>query len=229
MKDYSLIKSEEFILNYEITLTKEIVINLASGESLVIPYTKSNEKEILKIMRNQVTSIKKEDLKNKLKSYIKDRKSNIRFMRFCNLCMLVLSIRAISIGSPFLIGECALLLVGFSSIVCYDKRKLKEEKRECKALYNDYLKNIDFINNEVSLNRNLEYNPKVFDNVRDKTKRNIENIIGSRRLNINDMDKIKRIELNQMLSNSVKDEELLSNSLVKGKTLTKKRHYKGNF
>lgn len=57
MKDYTFdkISREKFIKNYKIK-DNQIIINLASKEKYVIPYTKENEEKILARMEEQVNS-----------------------------------------------------------------------------------------------------------------------------------------------------------------------------
>ena len=57
MKDYTFdkISREKFIKNYNIK-DDQIIINLASKEKYVIPYTKENEEKILARMEEQVNS-----------------------------------------------------------------------------------------------------------------------------------------------------------------------------
>ncbi len=57
MKNYSLSheNSKTFILNYNIE-DNQIIVNLASGEKYIIPYSVDNEKRLLERMKNQVNN-----------------------------------------------------------------------------------------------------------------------------------------------------------------------------
>lgn len=61
MNDYTLTKDEKnsFILNYNILKKSNYIrINLACGDSYLIPYTIDNEKKILEVMKKQVINSK---------------------------------------------------------------------------------------------------------------------------------------------------------------------------
>lgn len=163
MKNYSLseTQSKNFILNY-IIIGKQIIINYANNDIDVIPYSISNEKEILNKMKNQVLNSKRysSELNNKFEIFLKLFIDEVILFILCIIAMININFTLIpsiicSIIFPIVIG-----LTGYKLNKYHNIRK-------------DIKKNLLFLNNEDNLNQTIRNNHKITEGLDEKLREKI--------------------------------------------------------
>lgn len=199
MKDYSLNydDSKTFILNYKIE-DNQIIVNLASGEEYIIPYSLKNEKKLLEQMKEQVLD------SNLFKSKQEKRFSVAWKFAIWSSAMVVFNAIVLATGRsslPILSGLCAGWFV-FDTI--YRVYSMIDSKKKIK----DVNKNRMFLNNEELLNEKVKSNQNILSNTNTKTKKLVASTPEDAQVfSLNTMDKIKYQELKTILENIKRDEQ----------------------
>ena len=123
MKDYilSLDKNENYILKYEIK-NDNIVIYFSKERKKIIPYTIENEKELLKIIKQQVIYSKVSEEK------IKQNLVNLKLLALVFLLLSIATITTIALNNIGIIWPHLLLLSISSSISGIYISKIKKSK-----------------------------------------------------------------------------------------------------
>lgn len=220
MKDYSLNyeDSKTFILNYKIE-DNQIIVNLASGEEYIIPYSLENEKKLLEQMKEQVLD------SDVFKSKQEKRFSVAWKWAIWSSAMLVFNAVVLATGSsslPIVSGLCA---GWFVFDITYRVYSMIDSKKKIK----DVNKNRMFLNNEELLNEKVKSNQNILSNTNTKTKEFVASTPEDAQVfSLNTMDKIKYQELKTILENIKRDEqfgfEYSSTKEEKPMVLTKKRN-----
>lgn len=220
MKDYSLNyeDSKTFILNYKIE-DNQIIVNLASGEEYIIPYSLENEKKLLEQMKEQVID------SDVFKSKQEKRFSVAWKWAIWSGAMLVFNAVALATGSsslPIVNGICAGWFVFDTTYRVYS---MIDSKKKIK----DVNKNRMFLNNEELLNEKVKSNQNILSNTNTKTKELVASTPEDAQVfSLNTMDKIKYQELKTILENIKRDEqfgfEYSSTEEEKPMVLTKKKN-----
>ena len=195
MKDYSLDyeSSKTFILNYNIE-NNQIIVNLASGEKYIIPFSIDNEKRLLERMKNQVKDSSDYEYKQE-KRFSSAWKWAIwsSLMLVFNSIILATGISAL----PVVNGICAF----DSSLRIYSMVDSKRKLRDIK-------KNRTFINNENLLSDNTKINQNVLSNVSTKTQELVTSTPEQKPIfTLNSIDKIGYEDLKKILENIQREEE----------------------
>lgn len=199
MKDYSLNSkdSKTFILNYKVE-DNQIVVNLASSENYIIPYTKDNERKILDMMEKQVLDSDKFVSKQE-----KRFSSAWKWSIFSGACLATISI-ILATGNatePVVSGIFAGWFVFDIATRIYI---MVDSKRKIKDIY----KNKMFLNNRELLNEKVKSNQNILSNVDTKTKELVSSTPEDKPVfTINSIDKIKYNELRKILENIKRDEQ----------------------
>lgn len=220
MKDYSLNyeDSKTFILNYKIE-DNQIIVNLASGEEYIIPYSLENEKKLLEQMKEQV--IDSDVFKSK-----QEKKFSVAWKwAIWSGTMLVFNAVVLATGSsslPIVNGICAGWFVFDTTYRVYS---MIDSKKKIK----DVNKNRMFLNNEELLNEKVKSNQNILSNTNTKTKELVASTPEDAQVfSLNTMDKIKYQELKTILENIKRDEqfgfEYSSTEEEKPMVLTKKKN-----
>ena len=199
MRDYSLDyeSSKTFILNYNIE-NNQIIVNLASGEKYIIPFSVDNEKRLLERMKNQVKDSSDYEYKQE-KRFSSAWKWAIwsGIMLVFNSIILATGISAL----PVVNGICAGWFVFDSSLRIYS---MVDSKRKLK----DIRKNRTFINNENTLSDNTKINQNVLSNVSTKTQELVTSTPEQKPIfTLNSIDKIGYEDLKKILENIQREEE----------------------
>ena len=220
MKDYSLNyeDSKTFILNYKIE-DNQIIVNLASGEEYIIPYSLENEKKLLEQMKEQVID------SDVFKSKQEKRFSVAWKWAIWSGAMLVFNAVVLATGSsslPIVNGICAGWFVFDTTYRVYS---MIDSKKKIK----DVNKNRMFLNNEELLNEKVKSNQNILSNTNTKTKELVASTPEDAQVfSLNTMDKIKYQELKTILENIKRDEqfgfEYSSTEEEKPMVLTKKKN-----
>ena len=209
MKDYSLNleESKKFILNYEIEeATKNLIINLASGEKYPVPYTIENEKKILKKMKEQVLNSDKSRIKIE-----KNIKHNWKYLIF-DILMIVFNVFNIKMGCTISPKGSAIFAAMFMIFTIIRTVYMIESKKTIKDINKQQM----FLENEELLNEKIMSNSNILLNTNEKTKdiviSNKNDMFYSNKkkkkvFNLNNIDKIKYKEIEKMLENIKRDEE----------------------
>lgn len=201
MKDYSLNSkdSKSFILNYEIK-DKQIIINFASGDKYKVPFTKKNEKKILKKMRKQVK------LSDEFYSE-QEKKMDVKLLCFQLFCpaLIVATVYAPSIifiyrDSVFMVTLQILIMTMSTISIATLLYSIIQNNKNLK----DADKNKLFLKKEKLINEKLKENENILSNTNDYTKELINS--SQKKLNLNDIDKMSYSELKIILDN-IKNEE----------------------
>jgi len=228
MKDYSLNyeASKTFILNYKIE-DNQIIVNLASGEEYIIPYSLKNEKKLLALMKEQV-----------LVSDVFKSKQEKRFSGACkwviwNSAMFV----AIEVFYAVLLatGSSPLPIVSgivngiYVGVYVFNTTCRVYSMIDSKKKIKDVNKNRMFLNNEELLNEKVKSNQNILSNTNAKTKELVSSTPEDAQVfSLNTMDKIKYQELKTILENIKRDVqfgfEYSSTEEEKPMVLTKKKN-----
>ena len=220
MKDYSLNyeDSKTFILNYKIE-DNQIIVNLACKKECIIPYSLVNEKELLKLMKEQVLDSKA------FKSKQEKRFSVSWKYAIWSGVMLVFNAVMLATGSsslPIAHGLCAGCFVFDATYRVYS---MIDSKKKIK----DVNKNIMFLNNEELLNRKVKSNQNILSNTNTKIKELVASTPEDAQVfSLNTIDKIKYEDLKTIIENIKRDEqfgfEYSSTEEEKPIVLTKKKN-----
>lgn len=195
MKNYSLNfeDSKTFILNYKVE-DNQIIVNLASRENYVIPYTLENEKILLERMKTQVLNSREFEYEQKKIFYL--------YMILATYCGIALPIFVIGDTTIPFLDVIGAGLSAFSTI--YGVYKMIDIKRKIK----DINKNKMFLNNEEILNEKVRSNQNILSNTDTKTKKLVSSTPEDKPIfSLNNMDKIKYKELIKILENIRRDEQ----------------------
>ena len=147
MKDYTINKEEKekFILNYKI-IDGQIIMNLASGKTYAICYTKENEKKVLSKMVNQVLNSDITKINSNLQK--KHNRKIHKFYRNTNIVCLVASTAAVLSFPVNLVTSMGLLTI----MAVYRKQqsnKIKQAKKNAISekieIQSDIIKNLSLI------------------------------------------------------------------------------------
>ena len=219
MKDYSLNfeDSKTFILNYRVE-DNQIIVNLASGENYVIPYTLENGKNLLERMKTQVLSSSEFETKQE------KRFSSAWKWAIWSGTMLAFNAIMLATGNtavPVVSGICAGWFVFDTTYRIYS---MVDSKRKIK----DINKNRMFLNNEELLNQKVKSNQNILSDTDKKTKELVSTTPEDKPVfSLNNMDEIRYEELKKILENIKRDEQFgfdySSAQEEKPMVLTKKR------
>lgn len=180
MKDYTLDKlgREKFIKNYKVKNGK-IIINLASKEKYVIPYTEENEKKVLSKMEEQVNN------------------ARIKPIGIINKFLAGVSYGALALALYLSIVETAILYFvvafGLSSFFTYqlasNQIKLKDLEKQ-----RFFLDNRKLINDNIkkSPNMTLGLDKKIVTQIERSDEQNIFDINLIDSYSLSDLKKLKR-------------------------------------
>ncbi len=183
MKDYTVNKEEKekFILNYKI-IDGQIIMNLASGKTSAICYTKENEKKVLTKMVNQVLNSDIIKINSNLQK--KHGQKIYKLYRNTNIVCLVTSAAAVLSFPVSIITSMGLLTI----TAVYRKRQLDKIKQEKKKVLSEKTEiQSDIIKNKTFLENKAKYD-KVMDDIEDKPN-----------LTINDMDKFNKNQIDKIV------------------------------
>ncbi len=183
MKDYTVNKEEKekFILNYKI-IDGQIIMNLASGKTSAICYTKENEKKVLTKMVNQVLNSDITKINSNLQK--KHGQKIYKLYRNTNIVCLVTSAAAVLSFPVSIITSMGLLTI----TAVYRKRQLDKIKQEKKKVLSEKTEiQLDIIKNKTFLENKAKYD-KVMDDIEDKPN-----------LTINDMDKFNKNQIDKIV------------------------------
>ena len=183
MKDYTVNKEEKekFILNYKI-IDGQIIMNLASGKTSAICYTKENEKKVLTKMVNQVLNSDITKINSNLQK--KHGQKIYKLYRNTNIVCLVTSAAAVLSFPVSIITSMGLLTI----TAVYRKRQLDKIKQEKKKVLSEKTEiQSDIIKNKTFLENKAKYD-KVMDDIEDKPN-----------LTINDMDKFNKNQIDKIV------------------------------
>ncbi len=157
MKDYSQnsFEKKSFILKYDIdALESTILVYYADGTTQLLPYTITQEKILLKKMKEQILKANKYNLKNTLrlqKYLIFDLGIKAYFLT--NIMFIIMSL----FSNPILGLYNSLALFLFTIGISKPYKNNRKKMNDLVELINDYQKNLNFINNEDSFS-----NKKIF-------------------------------------------------------------------
>ncbi len=155
MKDYTINEEEKakFILNYKI-IDGQIIMNLASGKTEAIYYTKENEAKVLKQMENQVykynqfkltSELKKQEHEKKYKLY---KKSDMVYIVGCASFLITLPFGPVPALS---ILAATALYQGYCGIK-FDHIE-KEGQKNRAELLKDLKKHQRFLDNKIKMTK----------------------------------------------------------------------------
>lgn len=197
MGDYTFNKKdkETFIMKYEIGENNNIIIHFASGKDYIIPYTVSNEKKILEIMRQQVLDVDYDMMREK-HSDATFYASLFLAISFLFILVVYICIGEIVEGDLFAcsaigIGSGSAILGGLYLGRCfvYGRKKYDLKKNEW------------FLSVEKMLNEGVKKWGKALCNVNEETRKLVE----SRSFNqsvftLNNIDHMSHEELEEILN-----------------------------
>lgn len=187
MKDYTFDRfaQEKFIKNYKIK-DGQIIINLASDEKYVIPYTKENEEKILVKMEDQVNNV------------------SIKPIGLMYKALTCLAYISTIVGVYLTVIEGAFLTLSiFSGIALGFTYKLVSHQSKIK----DLEKQKFFLENRKMLNDNIKKSPNMTLGVDKKIVRKVEQTEGSQTFDINSIDSYSLNDLKKLRRNILRFQE----------------------
>lgn len=199
MKDYTLDKlaQEKFIKNYKVKNDK-IIINLASKEKYVIPYTKENEEKVLTKMEEQVNN------------------ARIKPIGIINKFLVGVSYGALALALYLSIVETAILYFvvafGLSSFFTY---QLISNQVKVK----DLEKQRFFLDNRKLINDNIKKSPNMTLGLDKKIVTQIEHSDEQKIFDINLIDSYSLDDLKKLKRNILRFEEFSFDEEDKDKRL----------
>ena len=199
MKDYTLDKlaQEKFIKNYKVKNDK-IIINLASKEKYVIPYTKENEEKVLTKMEEQVNN------------------ARIKPIGIINKFLVGVSYGALALALYLSIVETAILYFvvafGLSSFFTY---QLVSNQVKVK----DLEKQRFFLDNRKLINDNIKKSPNMTLGLDKKIVTQIEHSDEQKIFDINLIDSYSLDDLKKLKRNILRFEEFSFDEEEKDKRL----------
>ena len=199
MKDYTLDKlaQEKFIKNYKVKNDK-IIINLASKEKYVIPYTKENEEKVLTKMEEQVNN------------------ARIKPIGIINKFLVGVSYGALALALYLSIVETAILYFvvafGLSSFFTY---QLVSNQIKVK----DLEKQRFFLDNRKLINDNIKKSPNMTLGLDKKIVTQIERSDEQKIFDINLIDSYSLDDLKKLKRNILRFEEFSFDEEEKDKRL----------
>ena len=199
MKDYTLDKlaQEKFIKNYKVKNDK-IIINLASKEKYVIPYTKENEEKVLTKMEEQVNN------------------ARIKPIGIINKFLVGVSYGALALALYLSIVETAILYFvvafGLSSFFTY---QLVSNQVKVK----DLEKQSFFLDNRKLINDNIKKSPNMTLGLDKKIVTQIEHSDEQKIFDINLIDSYSLDDLKKLKRNILRFEEFSFDEEDKDKRL----------
>ncbi len=199
MKDYTLDKlaQEKFIKNYKVKNDK-IIINLASKEKYVIPYTKENEEKVLTKMEEQVNN------------------ARIKPIGIINKFLVGVSYGALALALYLSIVETAILYFvvafGLSSFFTY---QLVSNQIKVK----DLEKQRFFLDNRKLINDNIKKSPNMTLGLDKKIVTQIERSDEQKIFDINLIDSYSLDDLKKLKRNILRFEEFSFDEEDKDKRL----------
>ena len=199
MKDYTLDKlaQEKFIKNYKVKNDK-IIINLASKEKYVIPYTKENEEKVLTKMEEQVNN------------------ARIKPIGIINKFLVGVSYGALALALYLSIVETAILYFvvafGLSSFFTY---QLVSNQVKVK----DLEKQRFFLDNRKLINDNVKKSPNMTLGLDKKIVTQIEHSDEQKIFDINLIDSYSLDDLKKLKRNILRFEEFSFDEEDKDKRL----------
>lgn len=199
MKDYTLDKlaQEKFIKNYKVKNDK-IIINLASKEKYVIPYTKENEEKVLTKMEEQVNN------------------ARIKPIGIINKFLVGVSYGALALALYLSIVETAILYFvvafGLSSFFTY---QLVSNQVKVK----DLEKQRFFLDNRKLINDNIKKSPNMTLGLDKKIVTQIEHSDEQKIFDINLIDSYSLDDLKKLKRNILRFEEFSFDEEDKDKRL----------
>lgn len=149
MKDYSLGKKKNFILNYKVR-NDLIIINFANKNTRIIPYSKDKEITILKLMKKQINN----DFERKIKKKVEN---STKLSAVCLGLMTLVSGFILLTNLPFNIGAIIYTCLAINASIFIKK---SFDIIKYKRLLKDLNKNKLFIENEIILNESKSYGDK---------------------------------------------------------------------
>lgn len=199
MKDYALNKKDKrmFILNYKI-IDNQIIVNLASKEEFVIPYTEDNERKILDIMEKQVENSDKLVSKQEKRLRFNFILAMLCCPGFAYNCTTIFSTPADPVAYAVALGlgvGCAAGTIAsyYGMIDSYIKRS-------------DYEKNRTFLDNKGLLNKRVRSNANILSNTTKRTQKLVSSTPEDKPVfDINNIDKISGKDISTILNNIKRD------------------------
>ncbi len=193
MKDYTNNSGDkkEFILNYKIEENivgeKKIIVSMANGDKLVVPYSLENEKNLLLKMKEQVINAK--GVYDKL-------------VERADFSLILAGIEGIMINSIFLFSD-KYYLLGIPGLL-FLKNIIVGLRAAIHS--NDLEKNNLFLKNEkLFLKDNINLNVK---NKVSKKALKVINSCKNDRITLNDIDKLKKKDVIRMVDCIKRDQNL---------------------
>ena len=199
MKNYSLNyeDSKTFILNYKIE-DNQIIVNLASGEEYVIPYSLENEKNLLNRMKEQVL--------NSVEFECEQKRRFSAAWKWTIFSSAMLALNAVSLATGnSLTPIVSIICSGWFVIdITYNIYRMIDSKKKIE----DVNKNRMFLKNKELLNERVKSNQNILSNTNTKTKELVASTPKDEQVfSLNTMDKIKYQELKTILENIKRDEQ----------------------
>ncbi len=197
MKDYSLYEEDRilFIRSFK-KINDKLRIKYAAGRKHNVPV--KIKKDLLDKMENQV--------KNTTEDRFKSNKEGLPFGSFILISMLIaaLAIGFSFIAMPILISG----ILGTVSIITFFSGLIKHDIINNYILKKDYEKNKFFLDNRQELEQDLSH-PNIIKNLNRKTARVILNEPErDKKLNINNIDKLKLKDIRDILIALKRNENL---------------------
>ena len=168
MKDYSLNDKDRknFVLDYKISKDGKIIVRMAKGDPLVLPYNEHNEQTLLRKMEQQVKEASGTESK-----HIDEKEKNIKFLKILSGIIAASAIFVFASDIVFLDTICW-LLISFASVGgVINAAKVVQINN----LLRDLKLNQEFLEIKDKINANVKSNQNVLINVSSNTKNAVQN------------------------------------------------------
>jgi len=222
MKDYSLTLNQKknFVLGYDVTKDRNIVVKFAEGEPIILPYNEINEKILLDQMEKQVILASASEGK-----YNKKKNHFVKLLKTMLVSALISMIIILSSQIVF-VDTIFALIFSFSAIygIVFTANIVSIDR-----MLEDLEKNKKFLELKDKINDNINKNQNILVNVSGCTKKFVkENLVIDRPLfDINSFNYVNYEDLEQISENIDRDErfgfdytekEIPKKGIVKKKT-----------
>ena len=200
MKDYSLNEKDrkDFVLDYKITKDGKIVVRLAKGEPLVLPYNEQNEQILLDKMEEQVAKASSDE-----KKMVENKNKYLKWF-YRMLGSIGVSTLVILASDIVFVDTIFALLLSFSAI--YGVVSIVEFAHLGSVL-EDLKRNKRFLEIQKKINDNVRSNNNVLNNVSSYTKNAIKKTSDKKPMfNINSFDKYPYDDFEIIMENIERDE-----------------------
>lgn len=168
MKDYSLNEKERknFVLDYKISKDGKIIVRMAKGDPLVLPYNEHNEQILLKMMENQVKEASGTESK-----HIELKKKCIKLLQILLGVIAASAIFVFASEIALIDTVCGLLILLASIGAVINTAKVVQIVN----LLRDLKLNQEFLQIKDKINSNVRSNQNVLINVSSNTKNAVQN------------------------------------------------------